>query len=47
MTKPLDRQSRFAFIVLSCFLERWLSRGYYRRRDRIAEPAPVTTADDG
>ncbi len=39
--------SRYAFIVLYCFLERWLSRGDYRRRDRIAEPAPVTTADDG
>ena len=30
--------SRYAFIVLYCFLERWLSRGDYHRRR--GEPAP-------
>ncbi len=38
--------SRYAFIVLYCFLERWLSRGDYRRGDRIAERAPVAGADE-
>jgi dolichol-phosphate mannosyltransferase len=34
--------SRYLFIVLYCFIERWLSRGDYRRRDMSspAEPAP-------
>ncbi|MGD9696623.1 MAG: glycosyltransferase family 2 protein [Thermoleophilia bacterium] len=38
--------SRYAFIVLYCFLERWLSRGDYRRQATGAEvPARVTRGE--
>jgi dolichol-phosphate mannosyltransferase len=38
--------SRYLFIVLYCFIERWLSRGDYRRREENvpAEPAPPKPA---
>ena len=41
--------SRYAFIVLYCFLERWLSRGdYHRRADEAAVRAPAAVApEDG
>ena len=40
--------SRYAFIVLYCFLERWLSRGDYHRRrgEPVAAPAPVASRKD-
>lgn len=38
--------SRYAFIVLYCFLERWLSRGDYHRRRRQA-PSEALTDGDG
>jgi dolichol-phosphate mannosyltransferase len=36
--------SRYAFIVLYCFLERWLSRGDYHRRRGEPAAGRVTTA---
>jgi dolichol-phosphate mannosyltransferase len=40
--KIQEMGSRYLFIVLYCFIERWLSRGDYRRRESnsSAEPAP-------
>jgi dolichol-phosphate mannosyltransferase len=36
--------SRYAFIVLYCFLERWLSRGDYRRRTTPADERSAVAA---
>jgi dolichol-phosphate mannosyltransferase len=38
--------SRYAFIVLYCFLERWLSRGDYHRR-RLEAPTEALADGDG
>ena len=38
--------SRYAFIVLYCFLERWLSRGDYHRRRGAQESTPARTGID-
>ena len=39
--------SRYAFIVLYCFLERWLSRGDYRRRREVpAATPPVSSREE-
>jgi dolichol-phosphate mannosyltransferase len=37
--------SRYLFINLYCFNERWLSRGDYRRREAGATPAPVPSGE--
>ncbi len=39
--------SRYAFIVLYCFLERWLSRGDYRRPAASARATPAGPAERG
>lgn len=39
--------SRYLFIVLYCFLERWLSRGDYRRAVRRADKAEVPPSTSG
>jgi dolichol-phosphate mannosyltransferase len=39
--------SRYAFIVLYCFLERWLSRGDYRRPTPAGRASPAATRRSG